>query len=253
MYILSKLSLANRAVVALITVIVAAFGVLSVGSLKQELIPSIEIPAAAIVTSYPGASPEVVDAQVSVLIENAVLGLEGLESTTATSTTGLSVLRISFVYGTTAAEASERLNTALDAVTASLPSDADANVISGSFDSVPIMVLAVSANSGNNTAIAESLNSIAPSLFQQVAGVRDVAVSGAKVKQVNLELNQAKLAQNGLSARDISTTLQAYGLVLPIGTLNDEDGNIAIQAWCHFEDPAMQPRKQAGHKSQSYE
>ena len=229
MYILSKLSLANRAVVALITVIIAAFGVLSVGSLKQELIPSIEIPAAAIVTSYPGASPEVVDAQVSVPIENAVLGLEGLDSTTVTSTTGLSVLRISFVYGTTAAQATERLNSALDAIKATLPSDADSNVISGSFDSVPIMVLAVSANSGDNTQIAEQLSSIAPSLFQQVAGVRDVAVSGAKVKQVNLALNQIKLAQNGLSARDISTTLQANGLVLPVGTLNDSNGNIAIQ------------------------
>ena len=63
MFKLSKLSLANRAVVALITVIVGAFGFISVGGLKQELIPSIEIPSAAIVTSYPGASPEVVDAQ----------------------------------------------------------------------------------------------------------------------------------------------------------------------------------------------
>ncbi|HEY7854610.1 MAG TPA: efflux RND transporter permease subunit, partial [Aquiluna sp.] len=80
---------------ALITVIVATCGFLSVGSLKQELIPSIEIPSAAIVTSYPGASPEVVDAQVSAVIENAVIGLQDLESTTATSTTGLSVLRVS--------------------------------------------------------------------------------------------------------------------------------------------------------------
>lgn len=84
MFILSKLSLANRAVVALITVIIAAFGVLSLGSLKQELIPSIEIPSAAIVTSYAGASPEVVDEQVSIPIENALLGLENLESTTVT-------------------------------------------------------------------------------------------------------------------------------------------------------------------------
>lgn len=53
MSILSKLSLKNRSVVALVTLIVAAFGFISVGGLKQELIPSIEIPSAAIVTSYP--------------------------------------------------------------------------------------------------------------------------------------------------------------------------------------------------------
>ena len=85
---ISRLSLANRAVVALITLIIGVFGLLSAGNLKQELIPSIEIPSAAIVTSYAGASPEVVDSQVSVIIENAVIGLEGLESTSVTSSTG---------------------------------------------------------------------------------------------------------------------------------------------------------------------
>ncbi|MEY3587308.1 MAG: hypothetical protein RJB32_604, partial [Actinomycetota bacterium] len=229
LFLLSKLSLANRAVVALLTVIVAAFGFLSLGSLKQELIPSIEIPSAAIVTSYPGASPEVVDQQVSVPIENAVLGLENLESTTVTSTTGLSVIRISFEYGTTAAEATERLNNAVSAVSDSLPADTNPQVISGSFDSVPIIVLAVSANDGDNEAIGKKLEQAAPSIFQKVDGIRDIAVAGSSTKQINLTLNQLRLAQNGLSQRDIATALSANGLVLPVGTLTDPDGSISIQ------------------------
>jgi HAE1 family hydrophobic/amphiphilic exporter-1 len=229
LFVLSKLSLANRAVVALITVIIAAFGFLSLGSLKQELIPSIEIPSAAIVTSYAGASPEVVDDQVSVPIENAVLGLENLESTTVTSTTGLSVIRVSFEYGTTAAQATERLNNAISKVQASLPEGAEPQVLSGSFDSVPIIILAVSANDGDNEAIGRQLEQSAPSIFQQVDGVRDVAVSGAVSKQLNLTLNQFRLASVGLTQRDIATALTANGLVLPVGTLTDEKGSIAIQ------------------------
>ncbi len=229
MFILSKLSLANRAVVALITVIIAAFGFLSLGSLKQELIPSIEIPSAAIVTSYAGASPEVVDEQVSVPIENAVLGLENMESTTVTSTTGLSVIRVSFEYGTTTAQATERLNNAISKVQGSLPQDAEPQVLSGSFDSVPIIVLAVAANDGDNEAIGRELEQSAPSIFQQVDGVRDVAVSGAVSKQINLTLNQPRLASAGLTQRDIATALTANGLVLPVGTLTDENGSIAIQ------------------------
>lgn len=229
MFLLSKLSLANRAVVALVTVIIAAFGVLSLGSLKQELIPSIEIPSAAIVTSYAGASPEVVDKQVSVPIENAVLGLENLESTTVTSTTGLSVIRVSFAFGTTTAQATERLNNALSKVQGSLPQGAEPQVLSGSFDSVPIIVLAVSADNGDNEAIGKELEQSAPSIFQQVDGVRDVAVSGAITKQVNLTLNQFRLASAGLSQRDIATALTANGLVLPVGTLVDDNGSIAIQ------------------------
>ena len=229
MSIISKLSLANRAVVALITVIIAVFGVLSAGSLKQELIPSIEIPSAAIVTAYPGASPEVVDSQISVIIENAVLGLEGLESTTVTSSTGLSVLRVSFEFGTKTSDATERLNNAISSIESALPADASPQVISGSFDSVPIIVLAVSADDGDNEALSELLEKIAPSIFQQVDGIRDIAISGGKDKRLNLELNQVAMAQNGLNARDISTALSANGLVLPVGSLTDDQGSISIQ------------------------
>jgi HAE1 family hydrophobic/amphiphilic exporter-1 len=168
---ISRLSLANRAVVALITLIIGVFGLLSVGNLKQELIPSIEIPSAAIVTSYAGASPEVVDSQVSVIIENAVIGLEGLESTSVTSSTGLSVLRVSFEFGTSTSDATERLNNAISAVAASLPADVSPQVISGSFDSVPIIVLAISANNGDNESLSAELDKIAPSVFQQVSGI----------------------------------------------------------------------------------
>ena len=226
---ISKLSLANRAVVALITLIIGVFGLLSVGNLKQELIPSIEIPSAAIVTAYPGASPEVVDSQVSVLIENAVIGLEGLESTTVTSSTGLSLLRVSFEFGTSTSEATERLNNAISAVESSLPADVTPQVISGSFDSVPIIVLAISANNGDNETLSAELDKIAPSIFRQVDGIRDIAVSGGKQKRLNLELNQVALAQNGFSQRDISAALRANGLVLPVGSLTDADGSISIQ------------------------
>ncbi|MEY3972632.1 MAG: hypothetical protein RLY84_1025, partial [Actinomycetota bacterium] len=229
MSLISKLSLKNRSVVALITVIVAAFGFISVGGLKQELIPSIEIPSAAIVTSYPGASPEVVDSQVSTPLEQIVLGLEGIESTTVTSTTGLSVLRVSFEYGTTTEAVSERLSTALNDASDLLPSDASPRVISGSFDSVPIIVLAVSDNNGNNERIGKKLEEVAPTLFEQVDGIRDIAVSGAREKRVNLTLDQAALAANGLTQRDIVTAITANGLVLPVGSITDTKGSIAVQ------------------------
>lgn len=229
MFRLSKLSLANRSVVALLTVIVAVFGFISLGSLKQELVPSIEVPSAAIVTVYPGASPEVVNDQVSVPIENAIVNLDDLESTTVTSTAGLSVIRISFAFGTTAADATERLNNAVSSIQGQLPTDVTPEVISGSFDSVPIIVLAVAANDGNNEAIAEDLKEAAPALFSQINGVRDVAVAGIIEKRVNIELNQFALARAGLTQRDIATALTANGLVLPVGTLADDEGSIAVQ------------------------
>lgn len=215
--------------VGLITLIAVAFGYLAVGSLKQELIPSVEVPSAAVVTSYPGASPEVVDEQVSQLLESAITGLDDLETTTATSTTGLSVIRVSFAFGTTTEQANERLTSAINAVKGTLPADVEPQVISGSFDSVPIIVLAVADLGGDNERIGEALAKNAPTIFSQIDGVRDVAVSGAIEKRIYLDLNQSRLAQFGLTQRDITTALNANGLVLPVGSLSDDKGSIAIQ------------------------
>ncbi|MEY4320431.1 MAG: hypothetical protein RLZZ471_372, partial [Actinomycetota bacterium] len=227
MHRLAKLSLANRSVVALITAIVAIFGFVSLGSLKQELIPSIETPQAAIVTTYIGASPEVIDKQVSQPIETAVRALDGLVSSTTTSQSNISILRVEFEYGTATSKVTEKLNAALASVT--LPADATAKVLSGSFDSVPIIALGVSANSGNNEALGKTLEDVAKPLFSSISGVRDVTVAGVVEKRINLTFNQAKLTANGLSQQSVVSALQANGFVVPAGTIDDAKGSISVE------------------------
>ena len=227
MHRLAKLSLANRSVVALITIIIAIFGLISVGALKQELIPSFETPQAAIVTTYPGASPEVIDKQVSEPIENAVRALDGLVTSSSTSQSNVSIVRVEFDYGTSTAKVKESLNSAL--ATLSLPADAKAKVLSGSFDSVPVIALGVSANSGNNEAIGKILAETATPLLSSVPGVRDVTISGVVEKRINLKLKQSVLTANGLSAQSITSALQANGFVIPAGTIDDNKGSISVE------------------------
>ena len=227
MHRLAKLSLANRSVVALITIIIAIFGLISVGALKQELIPSFETPQAAIVTTYPGASPEVIDKQVSEPIESAVRALDGLVTSSSTSQSNVSIVRVEFDYGTSTAKVKESLNSALASL--SLPSEASAKVLSGSFDSVPVLALGVSANSGNNEAIGKILADTATPLLSGVSGVRDVTVSGVTEKRINLKLKQSVLTANGLSAQSITSALQANGFVVPAGTIDDNKGTISVE------------------------
>ena len=227
MYRLAKLSLANRSVVALITIIIAIFGLISVGSLKQELIPSFETPQAAIVTTYIGASPEVIDKQVSQPIESAVRALDGLVTSSSTSQSNVSVVRVEFEYGTSTAKVKENLNSALASLT--LPSEAKAKVLSGSFDSVPVLALGVSANTGDNEAVGKILADTATPLLSSVAGVRDVTVTGVVEKRINLELKQSVLTANGLTSQSITSALQANGFVIPAGTIDDNKGSISVE------------------------
>ena len=182
MHRLAKLSLNNRSVVALATAIVAIFGFVSLGSLKQELIPSFQTPQAAVVTTYIGASPEVVDKQVSQVIENAIRQQDGLVSSTTTSQANISIVRVEFEYGTATSKVSENLAAALASVETILPSDASPKILSGSFDDVPIIALGVSANNGDNEALGPLLEDVAVPMLSGINGVRDVTLSGVTEK-----------------------------------------------------------------------
>ena len=227
MHRLAKLSLTNRSVVALATIIIAAFGVLSLGGLRQELLPSFETPQAAIITPYPGASAEVIDKQVSQKIEAQVRTLDGLVTTTSTSQNNLSIVRVEFDYGTTTAKVKENLNAVIAAVQSSLPSTAKPKVVAGSFDSVPIISLGITA--ADNEKLGPVLEDVAPTVFSEINGVRDVTVAGVKVKRVNLKLNNTLLAKHSLSQQSIVTALQQSGFVLPAGSIKDAKGEITLQ------------------------
>lgn len=228
MHRLAKLSLTNRSVVALGTAIIAVFGFISLGSLRQELFPSLEVPQAAIVATYPGASPDVVDNQVSEPIEAAVRALDGVDSTSTTSQNNLSIVRVSFEYGTTTAQVKERLNGALAGLS-SLPGTVTPKILSGSLDSIPVIVLGISADSGNNASISQALEDNATPMFSAVNGVRDVSVSGTVGKRINLTLKDSVLKANGLSQQSIVSALQANGVVIPAGSIVDSKGQLVIQ------------------------
>jgi hydrophobic/amphiphilic exporter-1 (mainly G- bacteria), HAE1 family len=226
---LSTASLANRSVVGLLTIILTVAGLISLGSLKQELLPSFEVPQASIVTTYPGASPEVVDAQVSSIIEDEARVLKNLVNVTSTSRANVSVVRVEFDFGVTTAQVEEELNRVVANVQESLPADVEPRVISGSFDSVPIIVLSVASTTGDNEALSEVLEDIAVPILSQVPGIQDITVAGGKSKQITLDLRTSVLLANGLSQTSITDALRANGFILPAGSITDSEGELQIE------------------------
>ncbi|MFM5952039.1 MAG: efflux RND transporter permease subunit, partial [Micrococcales bacterium] len=81
----------------------------------------------------------------------------------------------------------------------------------------------------DNEKLGPVLEDVAPTVFGDINGVRDVTVAGVKVKRVNLKLNNTLLAKNGLSQQSIVTALQQSGFVLPAGSIRDSQGEITLQ------------------------
>ncbi|MGD8195501.1 efflux RND transporter permease subunit [Herbiconiux sp. P18] len=228
MQFLAVLSMKNRALIALVTIVVAVFGGLALTSLKQELIPSIQFPQLAVLTTYPGASPEVVNDDVSTPIETAISGVEGLESTSATSSTNLSIISATFTYGTDLATAEQKLTQAINRIKSTLPADLDPQVLSGSIDDLPIISIAVSGEDAKT--LAQQLETAAVPDLEDVEGVREAQVLGQIGQRVTITPDPAQLAARGLSTKAISDAVDSNGRLIPAGTLTENGQSYAVQS-----------------------
>lgn len=229
MHALAVLSMKNRALIALVTVVAAVFGGIALTSLKQELAPSVQFPQLAIVTNYPGAAPEVVNDDVSTPIETAIQGVSGLEATSATSSTNLSLISATFTYGTNLATAEQKINQAINRIKSQLPADLDPQVLSGSLDDLPVIQLAATGADGDTDALSEALRRTAVPDIEDVDGVREAALIGNVGQRVTITPDAAKLLGAGLDTSAISRTLSQNGVLLPAGEITENDSTFAVQ------------------------
>lgn len=229
MHLFSVFSLRNRSLIALITVVVAIFGGIALTSFKQELIPSLSLPSVYIVTSYPGASPDVVNKDVSTPIESALQGLENLDSTTATSNTSASTVTASFAYGTDIATSEQKVQLALDRIKTALPSSVTPQVITFSLSDFPVIQLAVTSDMDAHT-LASKLSSLTVTNLKQLSGVSDVSLLGAASQRVTITPDDGKLAAAGFTAQAIKTALGANGTLLASGSITENSKTLTVQS-----------------------
>ncbi|MCI1019909.1 efflux RND transporter permease subunit [Microbacterium sp. C5A9] len=225
---LAVLSLKNRALIALITIVAAVFGGLALTNLKQELIPSLELPNLMVMTTYPGASPEVVENDVSTPIESAIQGVPGLEGTTATSTTNASIVQATFAYGTNLATAEQKIQQAINRISGQLPEDVSPQVLAVSIDDFPVIQVAVTGFDDAENAQAE-LTSIAIPDLEDVDGVNAAQLIGGVGQRITITPDVAALAALGQSTQAISTALQQNGTLFPGGDITENGQTLTVQ------------------------
>jgi HAE1 family hydrophobic/amphiphilic exporter-1 len=224
---LANLSLRNRALIALVTVFVMIFWVITTTQLKQELIPSLTIPTAVVYTTYAGASPQVVEERVTVPVEQAVLGLSGLESSSSVSSTGVSQVTVNMRYGTNMSTVQQDLQAALSRIENLLPDQADSQVITGSIDDFPVLQLSVTDDTDPGD-LADRLNTVVVPELEKLPGVRAVNLAGAPVPRVRIDVDLDKLAEARLSPTAITEALQASGAIGSAGSLTDGDQSLSV-------------------------
>ncbi|MGV9456007.1 efflux RND transporter permease subunit [Streptomyces sp. NPDC003635] len=225
---LSRFSLAQRALIGLVSIIALAFGAIAIPQLKQQLLPSIELPMVSVLAPYQGASPDVVENQVVEPIEDSLEGVDGITGVTSTASEGNALIMASFEYGNDTQQLVADVQQAVNRARVQLPDDVDPQVVAGSTDDMPTVVLAVTADT-DQQALADQLDRTVVPDLKDIDGVGQVTVDGVRDLQVSVTPDEAKLAKAGLTAQSLTQALQAGGATVPAGSFDENGANRTVQ------------------------
>jgi hydrophobic/amphiphilic exporter-1 (mainly G- bacteria), HAE1 family len=219
---LSRFSLRQRALIGLMSLVALVFGLIAIPQIKQQLLPTINLPMVSVIAPYQGASPDVVEKQVVEPIENNLQGVSGVKGVTSTASEGNAVIMASFDYGNDTKRIVSDVQQAVNRARNQLPDDVDPQVVSGSTNDMPTVVLAVTSDK-DQQALADQLDKTVVPALKDIDGVGRVQVTGVRDLQVTVTPNDARLARAGLTSAALGQALQAGGATVPAGSF-DENG-----------------------------
>jgi HAE1 family hydrophobic/amphiphilic exporter-1 len=229
MSVLTRLSLRLGTVVLLAVVLLFGAGALAATRVPQDLLPDITLPAFILVTPDPGASPDVVDRDVTVPITNAVQSLSGVDTTVSSSSQGASLVVAELKDGTDARAARQDLMQAVDGTRPTLPQAAQStNIQSFSTNTLPILEYAVSSDE-SPADLAAQLRSIALPKLKGLAGVSAANVTGAPTQEIEVVLDPARLAARGLSSAQVVSAIQQAAATQSVGAVSASGTVIPVQ------------------------
>ncbi|MFJ3910252.1 efflux RND transporter permease subunit [Streptomyces vinaceus] len=226
---LSRFSLAQRALIGLVSITALLFGAIAIPQLKQQLLPSIDLPMVSVLAPYQGASPDVVEKQVIEPIEATLKGVDGITGITSTASEGNALIMATFDYGDSGTkQLVADVQQAVNRARVRLPAEVDPQVVAGSTDDIPTVVLAVTSDK-DQQALADQLSRSVVPVLEDIEGVGQVSVDGVQDLQIAVTPDNAKLAAAGLDGAALAQALQAGGATVPAGSFDEAGKNRTVR------------------------
>ena len=218
---LSEICVRRPVFATMITSACVAIGALSFGDLGVDQYPDVEIPVATVTTLLPGASPEVVETQVTQIIEDAVSTAEGIDELSSTSLEGVSRVRVNFVLDRDRDQAVQDIRDKVQTVIGELPEGVDPPIVTR-FDvtAFPVLTLVVSSERALRETTEIAQETIAEGL-SGVSGVAQISVQGGRRRAFNVAIDADALARHGVSPGEVEQAIRTQNVELPGGRIGD--------------------------------
>jgi len=232
---LVKLSMKNRAFIALVTIVIMVLGLISVNMLRRELIPPVELPAVAITATNPGASSEQMAEQVAEPIERQLTTVDNVTSTSSTSSSNYAMILMELEYGSDIFRAASQTDVLLNALDEELPDGTNTSTLTGGSSSIPAMAVSISSELSPSE-LSELFDQAARSDLENIPGIAQVQLFGAAEDIVRINPDDDALDAEGLTRADLIDALEDAGAVVPGGSVTDGNETLDISIGKEFDD-----------------
>lgn len=235
---LSDISVRRPVFAAVVAVLLCIVGLVGYFSLSIREYPDTDPPVVSVQTAYTGAAASVIETRITQVIEDAVAGVQGIQTITSDSRDGQSNINIEFDPSRDIDSAANDVRDRVGSVTEDLPEDVLAPEIRKvDADARPIIIFLFSRPGWSQVQISDFVDRNISDRFSAINGVARITVFGEARPSTRVWLNPERLAAFGLTPADVENALRTQNVELPAGRLESRDQNVTLRVDRAFGTP----------------
>ncbi|MFN3842490.1 MAG: efflux RND transporter permease subunit [Rehaibacterium terrae] len=227
---LSDLSIRRPVFATVVSLLLVVLGVLSFTRLPLRELPNIDPPIVSVDVNYPGASAAVVESRITQVLEDAVSGIEGMQTLESRSRNGRASLTLEFSLNRDIESATNDVRDAVSRVLSRLPDEADPpQVAKVSGDAEVILWLNLNSPTMDSLALTDYARRYIVDRLSSIDGVAQVRVGGEQRYAMRIWLDRQALAARGLTVADVEAALRRENIELPAGSIESETRDFLLR------------------------
>ncbi len=233
--------LIRRPVLSIVmTIIIIIIGAVSYTRLSLRQFPEVDKPVISVTTALEGASPQIIEMQITRPLEDALSGVEGLDYVTSRSEAGNSTIKLNFKVDRNIDYAAADVRDRLQKVANKLPDDAEEPLIKkADVDSQPLIYLSLFSANKTVNELADYAHRNLENDLQTIKGVASVEIWGGGNLEMHLVLDPVRLNAFKITALDIAAALKRQNVKKPAGRLSGEEREFTVTTISSLSTPAQ--------------
>lgn len=236
--LLSDVSVKRPVFAAVISLLLVAFGILSFMELPVREYPDTSPPVVSVSTSYPGASAEIVEAQITQLIEDQINGVEGVSAINSSSSDGSSRVSVEFTVGRDIDQAANDIRDKVSRITRRLPEGVDPpEIAKADADARPMAFYNLRSSQMNFLELNDYAERYIVDQFAVIDGVASISVRGTGGYAMRVWLDRVALAARGLAVTDVEAALRRQNIELPAGRVDSLEREFSVRVDRVYQSP----------------